>query len=196
MTKEQKYPLMPKATAVWLIDNTALTFKQIADFCGIHELEVQGIADGEVSSGFIGTDPVAAGQLTKEEIERCTKDPSARLRLLVSKVYDEVNSKKKKKTKYIPIARRQDKPNAAYWLIKNVPGIKDSDIIKLIATTKNTVATIRDRSHWNIQNIVAKDPVFLGICSQADLDKIIENSKEVSPDHGNEDLNNEQDSTE
>ncbi|GAB4169972.1 MAG: DUF1013 domain-containing protein [Rickettsiaceae bacterium] len=177
MSKKQQYPLMAKATAVWLVENTALTFKQIADFCGIHELEVKGIADGEVATGIMGVDPVTSGQLDKEEIERCSKDPSLTLKLKTSAAYDSVKKTSRKGTKYTPIARRQDKPDAIYWLLKNYPDIKDSDIIKLIGTTKSTVAAIKDRTHWNMSNIRQRDPVLLGICSQIDLDRIIEKSK-------------------
>lgn len=178
MTKDKKLPLMPKATAVWLIDNTKLTFKQIADFCGMHELEAKGIADGEVANGVVGIDPVVSGQLDKEEIERCSKDPSAKLQLKVSVAYEAVSkSRKKSGAKYTPIARRQDKPDAIYWLIKNFPEIKDADIIKLIGTTKSTLEAIRSRSHWNMANIRQRDPVLLGICSQTDLDKVIETTR-------------------
>lgn len=174
MTKNKKLPLMPKATAVWLIDNTTLTFKQIADFCGIHELEVKGIADGEVAVGVIADNPITSGQIDKEEIQRCSKDPSTRLQLKVSSAYEAVSKTKKKISKYTPVARRQDKPDAIYWLIKNFPEIKDSAIIKLIGTTKSTVDAIRSRTHWNMASIRQRDPVLLGICSQIDLDKVIE----------------------
>lgn len=177
MTKNKKFPLMPKATAVWLIDNTTLTFKQIADFCGIHELEVKGIADGEVASGVMGVDPIHNGQLDKDEIERCSKDPNSQLNLKVSPSYEAVSKTKKKSTRYTPIARRQDKPDAIYWLVKNFPEIKDSTIIKLIGTTKSTVEAIRSRTHWNMSNIRQRDPVLLGICSQTDLDKVIKQSR-------------------
>jgi len=172
-----KYPLMPKATAVWMIDNTLLTFKQIAGFCGIHELEVKGIADGEVATGIMGVDPVTSGQLDKEEIERCSKDPNTKLQIKLSAAYEAVNKGKKKGAKYTPIARRQDKPDAIYWLLKNYPEIKDATIIKLVGTTKSTVAAMRDRSHWNMPNIRQRDPVLLGICSQVDLDRAIELAK-------------------
>lgn len=179
MTQSKNLPLLPKATAIWLIDNTSLTFKQIAEFCGIHELEVKGIADAEVSSGILGLDPVSGGQLTKEEIERCSKDPNARLRLSVNTAY-EIMSKKKKQSKYTPIARRQDKPDAIYWLLKTCPGILDNQIIKLIGTTKSTIEAIRERSHWNIKNITPRDPVLLGLCTQVELDKITDKLK-LSP---------------
>lgn len=165
---------MPKATAIWLIDNTTLTFKQIADFCGMHELEVKGIADGEVAVGVIADNPITSGQLDKEEIERCCKDPNAKLQLKLSNAYETVSKVKKKGAKYTPIARRQDKPDAIYWLIKNFPEIKDSTIIKLIGTTKATVDAVRNRTHWNMANIRQRDPVLLGICSQTDLDKVVE----------------------
>jgi hypothetical protein len=174
MTQNKKFPLMPKATAIWLIDNTTLTFKQIADFCGMHELEVKGIADGEVAVGVIADNPITSGQLDKEEIERCCKDPNVKLQLKLSNAYETVSKVKKKGAKYTPIARRQDKPDAIYWLIKNFPEIKDSTIIKLIGTTKSTVDAVRNRTHWNMANIRQRDPVLLGICSQTDLDKVVE----------------------
>ena len=181
MSKKQKHPLMPKATAVWLVENTALTFKQIADFCGIHELEVKGIADGEVAVGIMGVDPVTTGQLDKHELERCTNDPKAILQLKTSLAYDSAKSSKKT-AKYTPIARRQDKPDDIYWLLKNYSDVKDSDIIKLIGTTKSTVAAIRDRTHWNMTNIRQRDPVLLGICSQIDLDRVVEKARlETTP---------------
>jgi hypothetical protein len=177
MSKKQQYPLMQKATAVWLVDNTTLTFEQIAIFCGIHELEVKGIADGEVAAGIIGVSPVTSGQLEKSELERCSKDPKTRLILKLSLAYEAANKGTKKRANYTPIARRQDKPDAIYWLLKNFPDIKDSTIIKLIGTTKSTIAAIRDRSHWNMSNIRQRDPVLLGICTQVDLDRLIEKAK-------------------
>lgn len=173
MLQIKKLPILPIATAIWLIDHTTLTFKQIAEFCGIHELEVKGIADGEVATGIKGLDPIAGGQLTKEEIERCSKDPNARLILSVSSAYELV-SKKKKASKYTPVARRQDKPDAIFWLLKNCPEISDSQIIKLIGTTKSTIGAIKDRTHWNIKNIRPRDPVLLGICTQIELDRLLE----------------------
>lgn len=167
----QQLPLMPKATAVWLIDNTALSFKQIAEFCGLHELEVEGIADGDVAGGIKGKDPVIAGQLTKEEIARCEKDDKASLQINKS-VADSMIVKKK--AKYTPMARRQDKPDAIYWFVRNYPDIEDKKIIKLIGTTKNTISAIRDKSHWNMQNIRPRDPVLLGLCTQIELDKVVE----------------------
>lgn len=185
MASEQKYPLMPKATAVWLVDNTKLTFKQIADFCGIHELEVKGIADGEVANNITAIDPVIAQQLDKEEIDRCSQDQSAKLKLKISAAYANATKKKPKVTSYTPIARRQDKPDAISWLLKNVPGIKDSQIIKLIGTTRATIESIRERTHWNISNIRQRDPVLLGICTQTELDRLIEKVK-LSSDNSDE----------
>lgn len=189
MSKKQKYPLMQKATAVWLVENTTLTFQQIADFCGFHVLEVKGIADGEVATGIMGVDPITSGQLDKEELERCQKDKNAALKLRLSSSY-EATKKGKKRANYTPIARRQDKPDAIYWLLKNFPEIKDTTIIKLIGTTKTTIAAIRDRSHWNMNNIRQRDPVLLGICSQVDLDRATEKERLESPvvDHSEEDL--------
>lgn len=183
MVKKKKFPLMPKATAVWLVDNTTLTFKQIADFCGLHELEVKGIADGEVAKGVMGINPINNGQLTKEELERCSKDENATMKISISAAYESVSTSKRKGAKYTPIARRQDKPDAIYWLLKNFPDISDAKVIKLIGTTKLTVDSIRDRSHWNIQNIKPRDPVLLGICSQTDLDKTIENLQSADLQH-------------
>jgi len=177
MTKNKKIPLMPKATAVWLIDNTILTFKQIADFCGIHELEVKGIADGEVAVGVTADNPIISGQLDKEEIDRCSKNPNLTLQLKETAAYTALSKSKKKGAKYTPIARRQDKPDAIFWLIKNFQEIKDSTIKKLIGTTKSTVDAVRNRTHWNMANIRQRDPVLLGICSQTDLDKVVEIAK-------------------
>jgi hypothetical protein len=182
MSPNTNLPIMPKATAIWLIENTSLTFEQIAEFCGIHELEVKGIADGDVAQNVLGLDPISSGQLTKDEIDRCSQNPKARLQLSKSIAYDLVNNQKKKKqAKYTPIARRQDKPDAIYWLLKNCPNISDNQIAKLIGTTKSTILAIRDRSHWNMKNIRPRDPVFLGICSQTELDRIIEQVKLEHP---------------
>jgi len=171
-------PLMPKATAVWLISNTTLTFDQVADFCKLHPLEVQGIADGDVASGILGEDPVINGQLTREEIKRCEQDPKAKLELIqMSAVLKSV--KKKKESKYIPVARRRDKPDAIMWVVKNHPEVTDAQIIKLLGTTKTTVTSIRNREHWDIANIKARDPVLLGICSQVSLDKLIEDIERI-----------------
>jgi hypothetical protein len=174
MNAQKALPLLPKATAIWLIENTALTFRQIADFCGIHEFEIKGMADGEVAQSIKGLDPIANGQLTLEEIERCSQDTSSNLRINVSAVYDLMKSTKKQRSKYTPIARRQDKPDAIYWLLRNYPDIQDNQIIKLIGTTKSTIEAIRDRTHWNMKSIHPRDPVLLGICSQVELNKVLE----------------------
>ena len=168
-------PLMPKATAVWLVDNTALTFDQIADFCGLHQLEVQGIADGEVAASMQGMDPVAGGELTQKEIERCQNDHSARLQPAKRDLPEP--SDRTKGPKYTPIAKRQDKPDAIMWLVRNHSELKDSQITKLIGTTKNTIQQIRERTHWNIQNIKPVDPVLLGLCKQGELNEAIERAK-------------------
>ncbi len=162
-------PLMPKATAVWLIDNTALTFEQIADFCGLHPLEVKGIADEDVAKGIKGQDPVASGQLTRDAIEEAEKDPRARLKMAPAKHKMPV-VKLKRAPRYTPVSKRHDKPDAVYWILRNHPEFGDADIIKLIGTTKATIQKIRERSHWNAQNIKAVDPVTLGLCSQLELD--------------------------
>lgn len=162
-------PLMPKATAVWLVDNTALSFEQIANFCDLHVLEVKGIADGDVASGINGLSPLQNNQLTREEIDRCEADPDARLQLRPSTV--PMPAKRVKGPRYTPIARRQEKPDAIAFLVKTFPDLKDAQIIKLIGTTKNTIGTIRERTHWNMANIQARDPVLLGLCKQQDLDR-------------------------
>jgi len=166
-----RLPLMPKATAVWLVENTSLTFEQIAEFCGLHPLEVKGIADGEVATGIVGLDPVASGQLTRDEIERCTKDASARLKLEDSPV--PMPKPRGRGARYTPVSKRQDRPDAIAWILKFHPEISDAQIQKLLGTTKATIAAIRDRSHWNAQNIKPRDPVGVGICSQIELDKAV-----------------------
>jgi hypothetical protein len=168
MAVEQK-PLMPKATAVWLVDNTGLSFEQIADFCGLHPLEVKGIADEDVAKGIKGQDPVASGQLTREQIAEAEKDPKKRLKMAPAK-HKMPSVRLKRAPRYTPVSKRQDKPDAVYWLIRNHAEFSDSDIIKLIGTTKATIAKIRERSHWNAANIKAVDPVTLGLCSQLELD--------------------------
>jgi hypothetical protein len=171
-------PLMPKATAVWLVENTALSFGQIARFCGMHELEIEGIADGDVSSGIRGVDPVASGQLSLEEIARCEKDFKDDLQLLgTARQYI---SRKTKGSRYTPVARRQDKPDAIAWLVKNYPGMTDAQIAKLIGTTKNTIEAVRGKTHWNSGNIKPRDPVLLGLCTQTHLDAAVSNIKETS----------------
>ena len=162
-------PLMPKATAVWLVENTALTFDQIADFCKLHPLEVKGIADGEVATGIKGQDPVIANQLTREEIARGERDPNYRLKLAEPKVKVAV-AKVKKGPRYTPVSRRHDRPNAILWLLRNHPELKDAQIMRLVGTTKSTIASIRERTHWNAQQLSPMDPVMLGLCSQIDLD--------------------------
>lgn len=168
MAAETK-PLIPKATAVWLIDNTSLTFEQIAEFCGLHPLEVKGIADEDVAKGIKGQDPVSAGQLTREAIEAAEKDPSKRLKMAAPK-HKMPAVKIKRAPRYTPVSKRQDKPDAVYWILRNHPEFTDADIIKLIGTTKATIQKIRERSHWNAAAIKAVDPVTLGLCSQLELD--------------------------
>ncbi|HZH27504.1 MAG TPA: DUF1013 domain-containing protein [Azospirillaceae bacterium] len=165
-------PLMPKATAVWLVENTALTFDQIGEFCGLHALEVQAIADGDVATGMIGLDPIANGQLTREEIERCEKDPAARLKLRTTDLPDV--SVRARGPRYTPVTKRGDKPDAIAWLIKTHPGLSDAQIGKLIGTTKQTIQSVRDRSHWNAANIKPRNPVLLGMCSQRELDEMLD----------------------
>jgi hypothetical protein len=160
---------MPKATAVWLVDNTSLTFEQIAEFCGLHVLEVKGIADGDVAHGIKGMDPISSGQLSREEIAAAELDPSHRLKLSEPKV-EVPEVKTKRGPRYTPVSRRQDRPNAILWLLKNHPELKDSQIMRLVGTTKPTIIAIRERQHWNSPNLVAQDPVTLGLCSQIDLD--------------------------
>lgn len=162
-------PLMPKATAVWLVENTGLSFKQIADFCNLHELEVKGIADGDVASGIKGLDPVTGGQLTRDEIAKGEADPSYRIRILESKVNISVQ-KSTGGPRYTPVSRRGDRPDAIAWLLRYHPEFPDSTIMKLVGTTKSTIAAVKDRSHWNAANIKPVDPVSLGLCSQLDLD--------------------------
>jgi hypothetical protein len=161
---------MPKATAVWLVENTALSFDQIAEFCGLHPLEVKGIADGEVAQGIKGMDPVTNGQLTREEIARAEKDSSHKLQLAESKVQLPPLPQTRKGPRYTPVSRRQDRPNAVLWLLRNHPELKDSQIMRLVGTTKPTIAQIRDRTHWNSAQLTPQDPVTLGLCSQIDLD--------------------------
>jgi len=162
-------PLMPKATAVWLVDNTSLTFEQIAEFCGLHVLEVKGIADGDVAHGIKGMDPISSGQLSREEIAAAELNPSHRLKLSEPKV-EVPEVKTKRGPRYTPVSRRQDRPNAILWLLKNHPELKVSQIMRLVGTTKPTIIAIRERGHWNSPNLVAQDPVTLGLCSQIDLD--------------------------
>lgn len=176
-------PLMPKATAIWLINNTSLTFEQIADFCQIHILEIQGMADGEVAVGIVEEDPIMNGQLTRDEIGRCEQDTTARLK--PNNGAESHLKKGKKKVKYTPIARRQDKPNAILWFLKNHPYVKDAQIIKIVGTTRSTIAAIRNREHWNMSNIRPKDPVLLGLCSQSVINQVINAAMEASEKEGN-----------
>ena len=165
-------PIMAKATAVWLCDNTTMTFKQIADFCGLHELEVQGIADGDVAAGVKGFDPVANNQLTAEEIEAAEKNPLHSLKL---KFYQAaVGEEKRRGPRYTPLSKRQDRPASIYWLVKFHPELSDGQIGKLVGTTKPTIQAIRERTHWNIQNIQPIDPVALGLCKQSELDTAVQ----------------------
>ncbi|MFQ8430121.1 DUF1013 domain-containing protein [Amaricoccus sp. W119] len=161
-------PLMQRATAVWLVENTTLTFRQIAEFCGLHELEVNGIADGEVAQGIKGFDPIANRQLTAEEIARCEKDPRATLRLWRNPAAE--GEQKRKGPRYTPLSKRQDRPAAIAWLVKFHPELSDGQIAKLVGTTKPTIESIRERTHWNIANISPVDPVALGMCKQSELD--------------------------
>ena len=164
-------PLMPKATAVWLVENTTLSFQQIADFCGLHPLEVQGIADGEVAIGIVGLDPSVNGQLTKEEILRCEGDPAARLEMAKHDI--PLPAPRTKGPRYTPVSKRQDKPDAVAWLVRHHPELTDAQISKLIGTTKQTIAAVRDRTHWNSPNLRPRDPVLLGLCSQNDLNNAV-----------------------
>lgn len=170
-------PLMPKATAVWLIENTSLTFEQIAEFCGLHLLEIKGIADGEVARGIIGLDPVQQSQLTMSEIKRCEADPRANLTFADAAIKLMNEQKQKKTAKYIHMSKRQEKPEAIAWLLKNCPEMTDMCIAKLIGSTKKMVLSIRDKTYWNIANIGPKDPVLLGLCSQTELNAIYANAK-------------------
>lgn len=167
--------LMPKATAVWLIDNTAMTFEQISVFCGLHILEVKGIADGDVAAGIRGADPISNGQVTRPEIEKAEKDDSYNM-IAISFDHTPIDTGKKKKRKgprYTPLSRRQDRPDAIAWLVRNHPEVPDSQISKLIGTTKPTIKSIRDRTHWKSGTITPTDPVSLGLCSQMDLDEVV-----------------------
>jgi len=163
--------LMPQATAVWLVDNTTLTFKQIADFCGMHELEIQSIADGESATHIVGQDPVLSGQLEAEELQRCLGDPRATLQLRKRMDLPKV---KQSKARYTPVAKRQDKPNAILYLIKRFPQLADAQVVRLIGTTKQTIAAVRDGNHRNSEELEAKDPVLLGLCTAKDLNAEIE----------------------
>jgi len=168
-------PLMPMATAVWLVENTTLTFKQIAEFCKLHEVEIQGIADGEVAKGIKPYNPIISGQLTKEEIELSSKDENRPLKISSSDI--EISNANKKIKKYVPLSKRQDKPDSALWLIKQHPQLKDSQIAKLVGVTKNSVTSIRNKNYWNYNNLNPKDPVAMGLFSQKDLIDAIEKAE-------------------
>jgi uncharacterized protein len=181
-------PLMPKATAVWLVENTALSFDQVAEFCKLHPLEVKAIADGDAAQGIKGLDPILTGQLTREEIAAAEADPNHRLHLADPKVRLP-EAKRKKGPRYTPVSRRQDRPNAILWLIRNHPELKDAQIMRLVGTTKSTIQAIRDRTHWNASNLTPMDPVTLGLCSQIDLDLEVQRAAKEKPveaeaDHG------------
>ncbi|MEQ9641220.1 MAG: DUF1013 domain-containing protein [Alphaproteobacteria bacterium] len=169
-------PLMPKATAVWLVDNTSLSFDQIADYCGLHPLEVKGIADGEVAVGIKGEDPIASGQLTTAEIERCAADASTRLKMAEQSF--EPPERRSKGPRYTPLSKRQDRPNAIAWLVRNHPELSDAQVSKLVGTTKPTINSVRERTHWNMSNIKPQDPVTLGLCSQTDLDAAVQKGQD------------------
>tara|TARA_B100001248_G_scaffold261151_1_gene251385 strand:+ start:1176 stop:1754 length:579 start_codon:yes stop_codon:yes gene_type:complete len=170
-----KAPLMPMATAVWLVENTSLTFKQIAEFCKLHEVEVQGIADGEVAKGIVGYNPIISGQLTNEEIKLSSKDENRSLNIIDTVV--EIKNSESKIKKYIPLSKRQDKPDSALWLLKNHSKLKDSQIAKLVGVTKNSVSSIRNKSYWNYNNLNAKDPVAMGLFTQKELLKALEKAE-------------------
>ncbi len=176
-------PLMPKATAVWLVENTALSFDQIAQFCSLHPLEVKAIADGDAAQGIKGLDPILTGQLSREQIEHAESDPDYRLKLADPKVRLP-QPKNKKGPRYTPVSRRQDRPNAILWLVRNHPELKDAQIMRLVGTTKSTIASIRERTHWNSANLQPMDPVTLGLCSQIDLDLEVHRAAKEKPiDH-------------
>ena len=168
-------PLMPMATAVWLVENTSLTFKQIAEFCNLHEVEIQGIADGEVGKGIKGYNPIISGQLTRDELEKSSKDNNRPLKISINEI--EISSFESKDKKYIPLSRRQDKPDSALWLIKQHSLLKDSQIAKLIGITKNSVTAIRNKNYWNYNNLNAKDPVAIGLFTQKELFEAIQKAE-------------------
>ena len=186
-----EYPLMRKATAVWLLDNTTLTFRQIATFCGLHELEVSGIADGEVAGGIRGIDPIINSQLTTDEIKRC--EVNEQLDLQLYKNPAAVGEKKSRGPKYTPLSKRQDKPAAIAWLVKFHPEITDGQISRLIGTTKNTIKAIRERTHWNINNLTPTDPVMLGLCKQIELQKVLDKIPSKNSNETRENMHSETD---
>jgi hypothetical protein len=170
-------PLMPKATAIWLLDNTTLTFDQIADYCHLHVLEIQAIADGEIALGMAPFDPVAHGRLTMEEIERCTKDPSARL--VARELKDEGTNKRRGGGKYVPVSKRADKPDALAWMLKHHPEVSDAELCRLLGTTSPTINAIRNKTHWNSANLRSRSPALLGLCTQEELNRVIEEAKKL-----------------
>ena len=173
-------PLMPKATAVWLLDNTALSFDQVADFCKMHPLEIQAIADGDAAQGIKGSDPITMGQLTRDEIAKAEADPEYRLKLQESKVRLPAPARKKG-PRYTPVSRRHERPSAILWLVRNHPELKDAQIMRLVGTTKTTIASIRDRTHWNTSQLTPMDPVTLGLCTQIDLDFEVQRAAKEKP---------------
>jgi uncharacterized protein len=173
-------PLMPKATAVWLVDNTALTFDQVADFTKMHPLEVRAIADGDAAQGIKGMDPISTGQLTRDEIEKGENDPNYRLKIAESKVTLPPQAKKKG-PRYTPVSRRHERPSAILWLVRNHPEMKDAQIMRLVGTTKTTIASVRDRTHWNASTLTPMDPVTLGLCSQIELDFEVQRAAKEKP---------------
>lgn len=178
--------LMPKATAVWLVDNTALSFEQIAAFCNLHPLEVQGVADGDVAGGIMGVNPIQNGQLTREEIQKAEADPNYRMKVSEPKV--RVAAAKRKGPRYTPISRRNERPNAIKWLLRNHPEMKDAQIMRLVGTTKSTIDSVREGTHWNTANLAAMDPVTLGLCSQMDLDLEVKRASKgsMTPDEADQ----------
>ena len=168
-------PFMPKATAVWLVENTTLTFRQIAKFCNLHELEIKGIADGDVAKGIKAYNPILAGQLSRDEIDACSKDPERSLNLI--KKTEAVQVKDRKRPKYTPLSKRQDRPDAILWLCKNTPELTDGQISKLVGSTKGTVSLIRKRSYWNFSNLKPRDPVILALCTQENFQKALDKAK-------------------
>ena len=175
-------PIMAKATAVWLVDNTTLTFKQIADFCGLHELEVNGIADGEVGQGIKGFDPISNKQLTADEIQKAEKSPIYKMELMYNAAAD--GEEKRRGPRYTPLSKRQDRPASILWLVKFHPELTDGQISKLVGTTKPTIQALRDRSHWNIANIQPIDPVALGLCKQLELDAAVQKAAKKAAKDG------------
>ena len=173
-------PLMPKATAVWLVENTALSFEQVADFCKLHPLEVKAIADGDAAQGIKGLDPILTGQLTRDEIDKGVADPSYKLKILDSKVRLP-EATRKKGPRYTPVSRRHERPSAILWLVRNHPELKDAQIMRLVGTTKTTIASVRDRTHWNASTLTPMDPVTLGLCSQIELDFEVQRAAKEKP---------------